>query len=46
MFGFPEDIRLAIHTTNAIQSLNMSLLKIIKNRASFPSEEAAVKPPT
>jgi putative transposase len=43
MFGFPEDIRRAIYTTNAIESLNMSLRKIIKNRASFPSEEAAMK---
>jgi len=43
MFGFPEDIRRAIYTTNAIESLNMSLRKIIKNRASFPSEDAAVK---
>lgn len=43
MFGFPEDIRRAIYTTNAIESLNMSLRKIIKNRASFPSEDAALK---
>jgi len=43
MFGFPGDIRRAIYTTNAIESLNMSLRKIIKNRASFPSEDAAVK---
>jgi len=43
MFGLPEDIRRAVYTTNAIESLNMSLPKIIKNRASFPSEEAAFK---
>lgn len=43
MFGFPEEIRRAIYTTNAIESLNMSLRKIIKNRASFPSIEAVMK---
>jgi len=43
MFGLPEDIRRAVYTTNAIESLNMSLRKIIKCRSSFPSEEAAFK---
>jgi putative transposase len=43
MFGLPEDIRRAVYTTNAIESLNMSLRKIIKCRASFPNEEAAFK---
>jgi putative transposase len=43
MFGFPEEIRRAIYTTNAIESLNMSLRKIIKNRPSFPSVEAVMK---
>jgi putative transposase len=43
MFDFPEDIRRAIYTTNAIESLNMSLRKIIKNRGSFPTEESAMK---
>jgi putative transposase len=43
MFGYPEEIRRAIYTTNAIESLNMSLRKIIKTRASFPNEEAAFK---
>ena len=28
---------------NAIESLNMSLRKVIKNRASFPSDEASFK---
>ena len=32
-----------IYTTNAIESLNMSLRKIIKTRGSFPSEQAALK---
>ena len=32
-----------IYTTNAIQSINMSLRKIIKNRSSIPTNEAASK---
>lgn len=43
MFGFPDVIRRAVYTTNAIESLNMSLRKIIKNRPSFPSIEAVTK---
>lgn len=42
-FAFPEDIRRAIYTTNAIESLNNSLRKVTKNRNSFPSDEAALK---
>ena len=43
MFSYPAEIRKVVYTTNAIESLNMSLRKIIKNRAAFPSEEAAYK---
>ena len=43
MFGYPQEIRRAIYTTNSIESLNMSLRKTLKIRASFPSEEAAFK---
>jgi putative transposase len=42
-FGFPPDIRKAIYTTNAIESTNMSIRKIIKNRGLFPNEEAMTK---
>jgi putative transposase len=42
-FDFPEDIRRIIYTTNAIESLHMTLRKVTKNRGSFPSEEAALK---
>jgi putative transposase len=42
-FAFPPAVRKVIYTTNAIESLNMSLRKIIKTRAAFPSEQAAVK---
>jgi putative transposase len=43
MFDFTAEIRKAIYTTNAIESLNMSLRKIIKTRGSFPSEDACLK---
>lgn len=43
LFAFPGEIRRVIYTTNAVESLNMSLRKIIKMRGSFPSEEAALK---
>jgi len=43
MFQFPGEIRRAIYTTNVIESLNMSLRKITKTRAAFPSEESAFK---
>jgi putative transposase len=42
-FEFPAEVRKVIYTTNAVESLHMSLRKIIKTRGSFPSEEAAVK---
>lgn len=42
-FAYPEEIRRIIYTTNAIESLNSTLKKTIKNRASFPSDEAAIK---
>lgn|SRR5437764_1842530 len=42
-FEFPEDVRRVMYTTNAVESLHMSLRKIIKTRGSFPSEDAAVK---
>jgi transposase-like protein len=42
-FVFPPDIRRVIYTTNAIESLNMQLRKIIKTRGHFPNDEAAIK---
>ena len=42
-FGYPADIRKVIYTTNAIESLNMSLRKVIKTRGSFPNADAAMK---
>jgi putative transposase len=43
MFSFVPEIRKAIYTTNAIESLHMTLRKVIKNRAMFPSDEAVFK---
>jgi putative transposase len=42
-FDYPPAIRKVIYTTNAIESVNMSLRKITKNRGSFPSDEALLK---
>ena len=41
--GFPAELRRVIYTTNAIESLNYQLRKIIKNRGHFPNDTAAVK---
>jgi putative transposase len=42
-FAYPGEIRRAVYTTNIVESLNMSLRKVIKTRGSFPGEEAALK---
>lgn len=42
-FAYPTEVRKIIYTTNAIESLNMSLRKIIKNRGHFPNDDAATK---
>ncbi len=42
-FAFPPDVRRVIYTTNAIESVNSQLRKIIKTRGHFPSDEAATK---
>lgn len=41
--AYPDFIRKAIYTTNAIESLNNTLRKITKNRGAFPSDEAALR---
>ena len=43
IFDYPMEIRRAIYTTNAIESLNRSLRKVIKTKAVFPSEEAVLR---
>jgi len=42
-FAFPPEIRTAIYTTNAIESLNMTLRKVIKNHRAFPTDDSALK---
>jgi transposase-like protein len=41
--AFPPELRRVIYTTNAIESLNYQLRKIIKNRGHFPNDDAVVK---
>jgi putative transposase len=43
LFNYPEDIRRAIYTTNAIESLNSVIRKAIKKRKLFPTDDAAKK---
>ncbi|WP_416670982.1 IS256 family transposase [Egbenema bharatensis] len=42
-FAFPAEIRKAIYTTNAIESLNMTLRKVLKNHRAFPTDDSALK---
>ena len=42
-FNYPKDIRKAIYTTNAIESLNFSLRKVTRNKSSFPDEDSIYK---
>jgi putative transposase len=42
-FAFPRDVRRILYTTNAIESLNYQLRKIIRSKGHFPSDEAATK---
>jgi len=42
-FAFPPEVRRVIYTTNAIESVNARLRKIIKSRGHFPSDDAATK---
>jgi putative transposase len=42
-FAFPHEVRKLIYTTNAIESLNSTLRKVVRVRGHFPNDEAAVK---
>ena len=42
-FDYPPDIRKAIYTTNAIESLHESLRKVLKKRGAVPTNEAILK---
>jgi len=43
LFDYPPEIRKAIYTTNAIESLNSVIRKATKRRKLFPSDESAMK---
>ena len=42
-FAFPAEVRKIIYTTNAIESLNASVRKAVRNKGHFPSDQAATK---
>ena len=42
-FDFPPEIRKAIYTTNAIESVNSVIRKFTRNRKIYPSPESAIK---
>jgi len=42
-FAFPPEVRRVIYTTNAIESVNAQVRKIIKTRGHFPTDDAAAK---
>lgn len=42
-FDYPPDIRKVIYTTNAIESLNYSLRRVLKNRGAFPDDASVTK---
>ena len=42
-FAYPTDIRKAIYTTNAIESLNSSMRKVTQKRSAFPTDDAIFK---
>lgn len=41
--AFPQEIRHAIYTTNAIESLNRRVRKVLKTRGALPTDDAAKK---
>lgn len=42
-FAYPKEIRRVIYTTNAIESVNRQMRKILKNRGALPSDDAVLK---
>ena len=42
-FAFPPEVRRVMYTTNAIESVNSQVRKIIKARGHFPTDDAAAK---
>lgn len=42
-FAFPDEIRKVIYTTNTIESVNMTLRKVLKNHRIFPNDESVMR---
>lgn len=42
-FDYPADIRKAIYTTNAVESLNSVIRRVIKKRNVFPTDDSVFK---
>jgi putative transposase len=42
-FSYPEPIRKAIYTTNAVESVNSSLRRVMRKRGAFPTEDSVRK---
>ena len=42
-FAFPPDVRKALYTTNALESVHARVRKILKTRGHFPTDAAAIK---
>lgn len=43
LYELPEEIRHAIYTSNAVESVNSALRKVTRGKGSFPSEESVFK---
>ena len=43
LFDYPDDIRKAIYTTNAIESLNSVIRKAVRQRKIFPTDNSVMK---
>lgn len=42
-FDYPPELRKVLYTTNAIESLNYSLRRVLKNRGAFPDDDSVIK---
>lgn len=42
-FDYPPDIRQVIYTTDATESVNMSIPKVTKSRGTFPNDDVPIK---
>ena len=41
--AFPDDVRKILYTTNAIESLNAQLRKVLRAKGSFPNDQSVLK---